>query len=152
MGSRSLIILARDLMLVPVIAIAFATSGCGGSSSDAAAGTASCTISETVTGGGSTLGSKLCQEVENLTAAQAQQFMQQCMLSGAGAGGLGADAGINAQAIYAAGPCSHNGALGGCRISQAGITSIAWYYQMGTFTSADIQQLCTTAGATFLPP
>lgn len=151
MGSRSLIIIARVLMLVPVVAFAFATSGCGGSSSDAAAGTASCTISETVTGGGSTIGSKLCQEVENLTAAQAQQFMQQCMLSG-GAGGLGPDAGVNAQTIYAAGPCSHNGALGGCSIIQGGITSIAWYYQMGTFTSADIQQLCTTAGATFLPP
>ena len=119
---RSLVVLTRALVLVPVLAFALSASGCGGSSSQAAAGTSSCTLSETVTGGGSTIGSKICEEADNLTATQAQQFMQQCMLSGGG--GLGADAGISAQAIYASGPCSHEGALGGCRVVQGGMTSI----------------------------
>jgi ABC-type phosphate transport system substrate-binding protein len=146
------VVLTRGLVLVPVLAFALSTSGCGGgSSSQAAAGTSSCTVSESVTGGGSTLASKICEEAEDLTSAQAQQFMQQCTLS-AGNGGLDADAGVMAQAIYVNGPCSHDGALGGCRLVQGGQTSVGWYYQMGAFTSADIMQLCANAGATFVPP
>ena len=148
LGSRSLVVIARKVVLAPVLAFALSISGCGGSSSDAVAGTASCTISQMLGGGGTTLSQKICEEGMNLTAAQAQQLMQQCMVTG----GLGPDAGLSQQATFSSGPCSRDGALGGCRVAQGGMTVVAWYYEMGTFTSADIQQLCTTAGATFVPP
>lgn len=141
MGSRSLVVLTRALVMVPVLAFALATSSCG---SDSPAGTASCTISQMV----GTISQKLCEEGMNLSSAQVQQLMQECMVGG----GFGADAGISQQASFAYAPCSHDGALGGCRVVQGGMTVVAWYYQMGTFTSADIQQLCSSAGATFVPP
>ena len=103
-----------------------------------------------VSAGGTTLSQRICEEDMGLSPAQQQQLMQQCIVSGSG--GLGADAGISQHATFAAGPCSRDGALGGCRVVQGGITSIAWYYQMGTFTAADIQQVCTAAGASFVPP
>jgi len=147
LGRRSLVILARGLVLVPALAFALATSGCG-SGSDTAAGTASCTVSQMLSGGGTTLSQKICEESTDLSAAQVQQLKQQCMVSG----GFGADAGLSQQATFSNGPCSHDGALGGCRVTQGGVTSTGWYYQMGSFTSADIQQLCASAGATFVPP
>jgi len=147
LGSRSLVVLARGLVLVPVVAFALSASGCGGS--DAPPGTASCTISQMVSNGGLSLSQKICEEGENLSASQVQQLMQECMVNN---GFGGADAGISQMGTYAAAPCSHDGALGGCRVTQGGMTVVAWYYQMGTFTSADIQQLCTTAGAQFVSP
>ena len=147
MGSRSLVVFTRGLVLVPAIAFALSASGCG-SGSDAPPGTASCTISQMVSGGGTTLSQKICEEGTNLSSSQAQQLMQQCMVGG----GFGADAGFSQMATFASAPCSRDGALGGCRVTQAGMTVVAWYYQMGSFTSADIQQLCASAGATFVPP
>jgi hypothetical protein len=141
---KALGVFTRGLALVPVLALAFATSGCG-SSADTAAGTASCTISEMVAG----LSDQICEEASGLSATQAQQLMQQCMLPG---GGTGADAGISQQAMYAAGPCSRINALGGCREVQGGITVVAWYYQAPGFTAADIQMLCAEAGATYVAP
>ena len=141
MGSRSLVVFTRALALVPVLALALATSNCG---SDSPAGTASCTISQMV----GTISQKLCEEGMNLSSAQVQQLMQECMVSG----GFGADAGISQQASFAYAACSHDGALGGCRVVQGGMTVVAWYYDMPGFTSADIQQLCAGVGATFVSP
>lgn len=136
--------------VVPVFAFALAIGGCGGSSSpDVVPGTASCTVTQMVSGGGTVLSQRICQESIGLSSAQVTQLKQQCMLPG---GGLGADAGISQQATFASAPCSHDGALGGCRLLQGGVTVTSWYYQMGPFTSADIQQLCTSVGATFVAP
>ena len=140
---------ARGLVLASVLAVALATGSCGSSTDPgvAVAGTASCTISQMLSGGGTTLSQQICEEGMGLSAAQAQQLMQQCMVPGGGA-----DAGLSQQAIFAQAPCPRAGALGGCRVTQSGMTIVAWYYQMGTFTSADIQMLCSSAGATFVPP
>jgi hypothetical protein len=141
LGSRSLAVFTRALALVPVLALSLATSSCG---SDSPAGTASCTLSQML----GTISQKICEEGMNLSSAQVQQLMQQCMVSG----GFGPDAGISQQAGFAYGPCSHDGALGGCRVVQGGMTVVAWYYEMPGFTSADIQQLCSGVGASFVPP
>ena len=149
MVDRTSVVLARRLALVSVLTVWLGSGGCGGSS--AVPGTASCTVSQMVSSGGLMVSQRICEESSGLSAAQVQQLMQQCMLPGGG-GGLGADAGISQGAMYEPGPCSHDGALGGCRFVQGAVTSTAWYYQMGSFTSADIQQLCTLAGAMFVAP
>jgi hypothetical protein len=146
---RSSVVFTRGLVLVALLAFALTTGACGSSSDQGVPGTASCTISQMVSLGGTMLSQRICEEASGLSAAQEQQLKQQCMVPG---GGLGADAGITQQETFAAGPCPRDGALGGCRVVQGGMTSIAWYYQMGSFTSADIQQLCTNAGATFVAP
>lgn len=149
MVDRSLVVLRHGLTLSSVLALAVATGGCGSSSDQVVPGTASCTISQMVSLGGMTLSQQICEEGMNLSAAQVQQMMQQCMLPG---GGGGADAGLGQHATFAPAPCPRDGALGGCRVVQNGMTVVGWYYQMGSFTSADIQQLCSLAGATFVPP
>ena len=149
MVGRSSVVLRRGLTLLSVLAFAAANAGCGSSSDQVVPGTASCTISQMVSGGGTTLSQQICEEAIGLSAAQVQQMMQQCMVSG-GLGG--ADAGLSQHATFAPAPCPRDGALGGCRVAQNGMTVVAWYYQMGALTSADIQQLCSLAGTTFVPP
>jgi len=90
----------------------------------------------------------ICEEASGLTSAQLDQLRQQCVASGGGV----PDGGVQAMAQFSAGPCSHAGALGGCRIVSGGMTATIWYYSNGGFTSADIQMLCATAGATFVAP
>jgi hypothetical protein len=150
---RSSEVRMRGSVLVSILAVALATGSCG-SSSDLGVGvpgTASCTISQMLGSGVTSLSQRICEEAMGLSAAQEQQLMQQCMLPGGG-GLAGADAGLSQQAIFARAPCNRDGALGGCRVVQSGMTIVAWYYQMGTFTSADVQQLCSFAGAGFVPP
>jgi len=149
MVDRMSVVLGRWLALPSVLAFAVGTAGCGGSQ-EAVPGTASCTISQTLGAAGGMLSQRICEESMGLSAAQVQQLMQQCMIPGGGPGGAGA--GFSQQAMFAPAPCSRDGALGGCRVVQAGMTVTAWYYEMGTFTSADIQQLCTLAGETFVMP
>jgi hypothetical protein len=126
-----------------------ASAGCGGGGGDGlnigSGGEVSCTVSESsLTDGGLPL--QVCEEASGLTAQQAQQFQQQCAPTGTTSGG--------ASAHFAAAPCSRNHALGGCRITAGGITETGWYYDDGSGlqTSADIQSLCASAGATFIPP
>jgi hypothetical protein len=102
----------------------------GGSGS----GEASCTLSA-----GASI--SICEEATGLTAAQAAQIQQDCT----GSGGT--------TAAYANGPCSRVNALGGCRAEVGpGQTATVWYYSTAGFTSADIQMLCTSAGAAFVAP
>jgi hypothetical protein len=134
-----------------LIAAAVVGAGCGGSSSVGVGGLVSCTIAESI-GGDAGVSLKICEEVTGSPQA-AQQIRQSCMASGAGTGLL-ADAGLQVGATFQNGPCSRVGALGGCEVTQSGVTETGWYYDDGTGlqTSADIQTLCATAGATFVPP
>jgi hypothetical protein len=76
-----------------------------------------------------------------LTTAQAAQIQQSCTAGG------------GTTAVYADGPCSRAGALGGCRTAVGpGQTATVWYYSTGGLTSADIQLLCMMAGVTFVAP
>lgn len=125
-------------------------AGCG-SSDGAVAGTASCTIMQMVSSGGQSISQQICEEGTSLTAAQAEQLRQQCVVPGGGAGG-GIDAGVSQQATFRQGPCPRENAIGGCRLTQAGVTVTAWYYQMLGFDAASIQQLCAAAGGTFVAP
>jgi hypothetical protein len=147
--NQSSVSFTRGLVLVPVLAVALAGSGCGGSSP---AGTAnangSCTIATTVSAGGITISQKGCEEGEGLSAAQQAAFMQQCMPS---SGLADAGAGFNQQVTYAAGACSRAGAIGGCRVTQAGQSTTTWFYQ-GVQTAAQVQQQCTASGGTFVSP
>ncbi|MGH7735992.1 MAG: hypothetical protein ACREOE_20415, partial [Gemmatimonadales bacterium] len=102
-------------------------------------------ISTTVSTPGVTLTQKGCDELSGVSAAQAQAFMQQCMTSS------GQDAGFSEQITYSAGACSHDGAVGGCRITQAGETLTTWFYTGGQ-TAAEVQQQCTASNGTFVSP
>jgi len=62
---------------------------------------------------------------------------------------------------FALGPCSHAGAVGGCRVSSGSESVTTWYYGGdGTTTTADVQKICAglasvgAPGATieFVPP
>lgn len=45
-------------------------------------------------------------------------------------------------------PCPHEGALGGCRETVAGVVSTIWYYADGNSTPSDIQMLCEGLAST----
>jgi hypothetical protein len=143
--NRSLKIIAHGMVLVPALAFALATGGCG-SSSPAASANGSCTISTTVSAAGMTATKKGCEELSNVSTAQAQAFMQQCMTTSGQA-----DAGFSQQITYAAGACSHDGAVGGCRVTQAGGTLTIWFYTGGQ-TAAQVQQQCAATNGTFVSP
>ncbi len=97
-------------------------------------GEASCTLSA-----GTAI--SICEEATGLTAAEATQIQQDCTASG------------GTTAMFANGPCSRVNALGGCRLDVGGgRTATVWYYSTAGFTSADIQMLCTAAGAAFIAP
>jgi hypothetical protein len=55
-----------------------------------------------------------------------------------------------AHASFAFAPCSHTGALGGCREALAGSAITTWYYQ-GTMTVSDVQMTCAQAASSGLP-
>jgi len=121
-------------------------AGCGSDGDGGGGGFASCTVGEQTPIGNL----MVCEEASGLTAASANQFQQSCM-----APATPADAGVTVGATFAHTPCSHDGALGGCRIQMGGMTVTVWYYASGptdTFTSSDIQSLCSSAGATFVSP
>ncbi len=95
---------------------------------------------------GTTLTQKGCEELAGVSAAQQQAFMQQCMPSSGQS-----DAGFSQQVSYTAGACSHDGAVGACRTTQAGGTLTIWFYTGGK-TAAEVEQECTTSGGTFVSP
>jgi len=125
-----------------------AAAGCGGGSGGAG-GLVSCTISESI-GGDAGVSLKICEEVTG-SPQGAHELRQTCTASGAG---TLADAGFQVGADFENGPCSHVDALGGCQVTQGGITETGLYYDDGTGlqTSADIRTLCATAGATYIAP
>jgi hypothetical protein len=117
----------------------------GGGGGVATGGEASCTVTESLGDGGLPL--QVCAEESGVSAQQAQQLQQQCSTQGA-------TAPAGATVRFANGPCPRDHALGGCKLTVAGVTETAWYYDDGSGlqTSADIQSLCATAGAAFVPP
>src|SRR5204862_8174179 len=139
----------RRLWRRPAVLLAAMTgllAGCGSDGDGGGAGVASCTVGEQTPIGNL----MVCEEASGLTAASANQFQQSCMVPA-----TPADAGVTARAQFAHAPCSHAGALGGCRVQMGGMTVTVWYYAAGstdTFTSSDIQSLCSSAGATFVSP
>jgi hypothetical protein len=142
---------AKGWSTLKVVAVVLAIGGtaCGGGSSNTT-GVVSCTLTENVGGLG------VLQICEELPAADRSQTQQGCTLP---SGSLPADAGISAQAHFADAPCSHVNALGGCRVTNAGVTETIWYYgadvgdaDVPGQTSSDIQSLCGTIGATFVAP
>jgi hypothetical protein len=139
-------LIARGLVLVPVLAVALASGGGCGSSSSTGGASGSCTISTTVSSAGITLTQKGCDELSGVSAAQTQAFMQQCMTSSGQA-----DAGFSEQVTYSAGACSRDGAVGGCRLTEAAGTLTTWFYTAGQ-TAAEIQQQCTASNGTFVSP
>jgi hypothetical protein len=136
------------------IAVTATATGCGssGSKSDGGglgndggggpSGVASCTISESL----GTAVIKLCDEVSG--PADAVAAIQQSCTAPA------ADAGVSVQANFQNGPCSHAGALGGCRVTDNAAVVTIWYYDDGSGlqTPADIQMLCAADGATYVAP
>jgi hypothetical protein len=104
-------------------------AGCG---SGGSGGVVSCTLGSNA---GDGFVPALCQEVPAIERTQVQQS---CMLG--------------ATSQFTNGPCSHVGALGGCRQTTGPVTETIWYYDDGSGqTSADIQMLCDGI-ATFVPP
>lgn len=134
----------RVLLLVGALLAA-----CGSDDeSEAGAGLVSCTVS-TDAFDGTVL--KLCSEVSGAAAAQVQQGCRSQSVSLPDGGPT-----ITQRAEFRAGPCSHVGALGGCRTTVQGTTSTLWYYGIGDSgtgqTSEDIERLCLGIGAEFVPP
>lgn len=149
LANQSWVRFMRRLVVVPVLAIALANSGCGGSSTSSAGVNGSCTISTTVSAAGITLTQKGCDELSGVSAAQQQAFMQQCMTS---SGLADAGTGFNQQVTYSGGACPRDGAVGGCRINQAGGIFTTWFYAP-TETTADVQKMCAaTPNGTFVSP
>jgi hypothetical protein len=121
-----------------VLAFALAGASCGG-----AGGVVSCTLSE-MAGASGTI--KLCEEV---SASERAQLQQTCVLSPDASA-----SGIDASTDFVDGPCSHDGAAGGCRITSQGVTVTDWWYSTGTATTptmADIQKLCGPIGVFVAP-
>ena len=134
----------RSMSITLVILATGFTGGCGGGSDVGSySGVVSCSISESA-GDGILL--QLCQEVTGYTAQQAQQVEQGCSQM------LGTDAGVGADVKGSFQPCSHVHALGGCKITQGGLSVTEWYYDDGSGlqTPASIQTLCAGLG-TFVP-
>jgi hypothetical protein len=136
--------MAKNVVWILLGALAVIGAGCGGGGSG---GVVSCTLTENV---GSLGLIQLCEELPPSEAAQARQS---CSVSSSTSLG---DAGISVKGTYAAGPCSHVNALGACRVSANGVTVTDWYYGSPdsgvSQTSAEIQMLCSLAGATFVAP
>src|SRR5689334_5715810 len=44
---------------------------------------------------------------------------------------------------FSDGPCTRGGAVGGCRVTHAGVAITTWYYAGAGTTAADVQQICT---------
>jgi hypothetical protein len=87
---------------------------------------------------------KICEEVAGTQAA----LQDTCTRPDAGA------TGITVSSEFAAAPCSRDGAVGGCRISQPSFTLTDWWYATGSSddpTPEKVQQLCTGLG-TFVAP
>ena len=103
---------------------------------DSSSGTLSCTESETVAG----MTIMLCVEASCLNAQQETQLRQQCS-TGVTMPGTGADGGISISEHVSDSPCSHVNALGGCKVTQGGITETGWYYQNGIMTAAVTNQI-----------
>jgi hypothetical protein len=126
-------------------------AGCGGAGSEAVVpGTASCTLVESVALGGTPVTLEICQElVGGASPSDIDNLRRSCV-----APSSPPDAGIQVEARFQGAPCSHEGALGGCRITQGGKTVGNWYYktgQSGDIQPDSIQQLCALIGATFVP-
>jgi hypothetical protein len=104
---------------------------------------ASCTTSESL----GTFGVlKICSEIDAPTAAQRSTLQQGCQ------GTLSLpDAGVTADIMYADAPCTHTGALGGCRVTSGGVTETVWYYSEPGLTASTVQQLCAGTG-TYVAP
>jgi len=121
--------------------------GCGSNNGVGGGGTlGSCTLSESVADAGIAI--MLCQEVAG-SPQQIDSLRQGCMFPP----GQLADAGIQADAHFSYGGCSHVSALGGCQITQAGVSVTNWYYEdaTGLGTPDDIKMLCDGIGGTFVP-
>jgi hypothetical protein len=131
------------------IAVLATVAGCGGvgGGSGPGGGEGSCTLSESVPGSGPAL--VICEEATGLSPAAVEQLRQTCMLPT----GSVPDAGVEAGAHFSYGPCSHVGAVGGCRVTTGAMTETIWYYAAGAGApgAAEIQTLCAQAGATFVP-
>ena len=90
---------------------------------------------------------KICTEWTGVSAQQLEAYRLGC-----GEGSL--EGGVaTQQRVFAAAPCGHEGALGGCRVTLAGVSQTGWYYDDDTgFTLATVQQVCGQAGGTFVAP
>ena len=115
-----------------------AVAGCGGSSGGKG-GQASCTRTDSSSlDGGAPL--KMCQELTG--SAQIVESVRQICMDDAGA------------EQFASGPCSRDGALGGCTFTAGTTVETTWYYtgSIGPQTVADVQMICAAAGDTFVAP
>jgi len=138
-----MVVKGRSILEIVAVVAALGGAACGGGSSNTS-GVVSCTLSENVGGLG------VLQICEELPASQRQQTQQGCV-----ANGSLPDSGVSIGAHFADGPCSHVDALGGCRVVNPAGTATVWYYgapDAGAQTSADIQSLCGTIGATYVAP
>jgi hypothetical protein len=125
-----------------LIAAAAAVAGCGSSgSSSSGGGQASCTMIESAPDGGAPL--KMCEELTG--SSQIVESVRQICMS---------DAGVQDMELFANGPCSRVGALGGCSYTAGTTMETIWYYadSIGPQTAADVQMICTRAGDTFVAP
>jgi hypothetical protein len=85
---------------------------------------------------------KLCHEISQ---SQSQGLADSCATIDAGAGG---------SQSYSNGPCSHVGAIGGCSVTNEGVTTTDWFYGDGKtpgMTPADVKKLCGTLGVFVMP-
>jgi hypothetical protein len=141
----------QELSAASLSLLAVLLGGCGGGDGGGVpvgpGGELSCTSSEAnPTDGG--LPIQVCEEASGLNAQQAQMFQQQCSTTPPGT-----VTPSTANVQLAPAPCSRDHALGGCRITAGGLTEAIWYYDDGSGLQApsDIQTLCGTIGATFIP-
>jgi hypothetical protein len=103
----------RRGLAVACFAIAFASS-CGGGNE-----LVSCTIVQ-AQGAAGLVG--LCEEV---APSMSDELRMRCAAADGGASG-------GPTVTYAAQPCSHVGAIGGCRFTEGTITATDWTYSNGT--------------------
>jgi len=126
---------------------AIAVMGCGGGDSG---GTCSCTLTENV---GSLGNIQICEEG---SGSARNAIVQACKSPNTASGAALADAGVTLDVTVANRPCTHVNAVGGCQVTQNGMTVAVWYYQDPDLSNPvqtnEVQSLCAGIGATYLPP
>jgi hypothetical protein len=125
------------LMVVVLLGGLVGAGACGsGDGTGNSSGVVSCTAAES----GGTYGTLMvCEEVP---ASFGPQLKQSCTAQSSG----------GQVDTFNNGPCTRVGALGGCSLTSGGITETVWYYMESGLTSADVQTLCSEAGATYVAP
>jgi hypothetical protein len=135
-------------------AVSVSVCACGGTTSSGSTGAGdvvSCTISSQA----GSFSFTECLEETGLTPEQISATQTACTM-GFDAGAPMGDSGqsVSITGMFAYGPCTHAGSLGGCKITVGSFTQTIWYYGNGMQgqTMHDVQTACAQQNGVYIIP